>query len=310
MAAGSGWSSTASTIRPTSGSNGHQVGGLTYLFARSAHDVTEWIAEKGENALAVKITPMPVPGSPGQGSRRGVLGGRGRGSDEPQLAHVSGRFGVDWTPAAGAGPGLGDLDHVRLRSTGPVVIGDPRVDTVLPDLPDTSVAELTLTVPVRNADAVEHTTTVSASFGDVRVTKAVTVPQAAERRRHLRPGRLQPVAAAQPRTVVAQRARQPRRRTTMPTLAASVRTESDRRTTRFGIRQFGYEYDVPLPFTSSGDACTQSLEVGRQQARYVRVRCLTRATDWGNSLWTLSVTDSGRPGTTSLCTRAPPPPRR
>lgn len=82
------------------------------------------------------------------------------------------------------------------------------------------------------------------------------------------------------------------------TLAASVDgAESNRRTTRFGIRQFGYEYDVPLPFTSSGDACTQSLAVGRQQARYVRVRCLTRATDWGNSLWTLSVTDSGRPGT-------------
>ncbi len=45
--------------------NGNHVGGLTYPFARSAHDVTAFLATHGANALAVKITPMPVPGSPG-----------------------------------------------------------------------------------------------------------------------------------------------------------------------------------------------------------------------------------------------------
>lgn len=73
--------------------------------------------------------------------------------------------------------------------------------------------------------------------------------------------------------------------------------ESDRRTTRFGIRQFGYEYEVPLPFANSGDAYTQSVSFARQQARYVRIKCLTRASGWGYSLWTLAVRDSARPAT-------------
>ncbi|MET9032748.1 discoidin domain-containing protein [Streptomyces mirabilis] len=276
--------------------NGHQVGGLTYPFARSAHDVTEWIAEKGRNALAVKITPMPVPGSPGDKGPAGeswVDAGAGQMNlNSPTYLAAS---GWDWM-AAVRDRVSGIWNHVRLRSTGPVVIGDPRVDTVLPDLPDTSVAELTLTVPVRNADSVERTTTVSASFGDIRVSKAVTVPAGRSVDVTFAPDAFSRLRLRDPALWWPNGLGSPALHDL--TLAASVDgTESDRRTTRFGIRQFGYEYDVPLPFTSSGDACTQSLEVGRQQARYVRIRCLTRATDWGSSLWTLSVTDSGRPGT-------------
>jgi len=38
------------------------------------------------------------------------------------------------------------------------------------------------------------------------------------------------------------------------TLSRRSTAESDRRTTRFGIRRFGYEYAIPLPFAASGDA--------------------------------------------------------
>ena len=47
--------------------------------------------------------------------------------------------GWDWMPAV-RDRVSGIWNHVRLRSTGDVVIGDPRVDTVLPDLPDTTSA--------------------------------------------------------------------------------------------------------------------------------------------------------------------------
>ncbi|MGW6258193.1 discoidin domain-containing protein [Streptomyces sp. NPDC055085] len=275
--------------------NGKQVGDLLYPFARSAHDVTKLLEARGENALAVKITPMPVPGSPGDKGPAGEAwvdaGANQMNLNSPTYLASS---GWDWMPAV-RDRVAGIWNHVRLRSTGQVVIGDPRVDTVLPDLPDTSTAELTIVVPVRNADSADHKATVTAAFGSVRVSRTVTVPA----------GRSVEVVFA-PDAFSGLRLRNPElwwpnglgsaRLHDLTLVAVVDDSESDRRETRFGIRQFGYEYDVPLPFVASGDAYTQSVDVGAQQARHVRVRCLTRATDWGSSLWTLSVFDSARPG--------------
>ncbi|GHH83479.1 hypothetical protein GCM10018793_45680 [Streptomyces sulfonofaciens] len=275
--------------------NGRHVGGLTYPFARSAHEVTQLLDTGGGNALAVKITPMPVPGSPGDKGPAGeswVDAGAGQMNlNSPTYLASS---GWDWMPAV-RDRVSGIWNHVRLRSTGHVLVGDPRVDTVLPDLPDTSTAELTIVVPVRNADTADHSATVSAAFEGVRVSQTVTVPA----------GRSVDVTFA-PDAFHALRLRNPRlwwpNGLGSPdlhdlTLTAAVDgKESDRRTHRFGIRQFGYEYKVPLPFTGSADAYTQSVDVGAQHAQHVRIRCLTRATDWGSSLWTLSVFDGNRPG--------------
>lgn len=275
--------------------NGTRVGALTYPFARAAFDVTRQLSAGGENGLAVRITPMPVPGSPGDKGPQGEAwvdaGAQQMNLNSPTYLAAS---GWDWMPAV-RDRAAGIWNHVRLRSTGHVVIGDPRVDTVLPKLPDTSVAELTVVVPVRNADTSDRRTTVTAAFGGVRVSRTVTV----------KAGESLDVSFA-PDEFSRLRLRDPELwwpnglgEATLHelTLTASVDgRESDRRTTRFGIRQFGYEYDVPLPFTSSGDAYTQTVTFDRQQARHVRVRCLTRATSWGSSLWTLSVRDSSRPG--------------
>nr|WSX74698.1 discoidin domain-containing protein [Streptomyces sp. NBC_00899] len=274
--------------------NGSHVGGLTYPFARSAHDVTALLADDGGNALAVKITPMPIPGSPGDKGPAGeswVDAGAGQMNlNSPTYLAVS---GWDWMPAV-RDRVSGIWNHVRLRSTGDVLIGDPRVDTVLPNLPDTSVAEVTLTVPVRNAADTDRTATVSASFDDVQVSRTVTVPA----------GRSLDVTFA-PDAFSRLRLRDPKLwwpvglgEASLHDLAMTVSvggTQSDRRTTRFGIRQFGYEYAVPLPFSGTGDAYTQSVDVGPRSARYVRVHCLTRATGWGASLWTAAVVDSAQP---------------
>lgn len=168
-AAGCGWSSTASTTRRTSGSTASAwAGRLTYPFARSAHDVTALVADRDDHALVVRNTPMPVPGSPGDKGPAGeswVDAGAGQMNlNSPTYLAVS---GCDWMPAV-RDRAAGIWNHVRLRSTGDIVIGDPPVDTVLPRLPDTSVAELTFTVPVRNVGATGHRATVSVALDERR----------------------------------------------------------------------------------------------------------------------------------------------
>ncbi|MFJ1870603.1 discoidin domain-containing protein [Streptomyces chartreusis] len=275
--------------------NGKQVGDLTYPFARSAFDVTRHLDAHDENALAVRITPMPVPGSPGDKGPEGEAwvdaGAQQMNLNSPTYLASS---GWDWMPAV-RDRAAGIWNHVRLRSTGHVVIGDPRVDTVLPKLPDVSVAEVTVVVPVRNADDTDRRATVTAAFDGVRVSKAVTVKAGESVDVVFAPDAFQQLRLRDPKLWWPNGLGRPHLHDLTLTASADGQ-ESDRRTTRFGIRQFGYEYDTPLPFTASGDAYTQTVTFDRQQAQHVRVRCLTRATSWGSSLWTLAVGDSARPG--------------
>ncbi|EGX57713.1 glycosyl hydrolase [Streptomyces zinciresistens K42] len=276
--------------------NGKRVGTVTYPFARAALDVTELLADRGENALAVRITPMPYPGSPADKGPAGLAfvdaGANMMNRNSPTYLAAS---GWDWMPAV-RDRAAGIWNHVRLRSTGAAVLGDPRVDTRLPGLPDTSTAELTVVVPVRNADSASRSVTVAAELLGTRLTRTVTVaagestdvtftPQSHSRLRLRKPKLWWPNGYGQPDLHGL-------------ALTASVAGQvSDRRTTRFGIRQYGYEYDVPLTFQSGSDSYAQTVEPGRQSARHVRIRCLTRATSWGSSLWSLSVVDSASPGT-------------
>ncbi|WP_037908870.1 discoidin domain-containing protein [Actinacidiphila yeochonensis] len=276
--------------------NGAAAGSMTYPFARAALDVTALLAAKGPQALAVRISPMPYPGSPGDKGPEGLsfvdAGANTMNRNSPTYLASS---GWDWMPAV-RDRAAGLWNHVRLRSTGHAVIGDPRVDTVLPDLPDTRTAELTLTVPVRNADTAEHQVAVTASFAGVRVTQQVTVPAGGSVDAVFSPSAYGQLRLRDPRLWWPNGYGSPELYDLE--LQASVGGRaSDRRSTRFGIRQFDYAFDTPLPFTSGGDAYTQSVDLGPRTARYVRVRCLTRATGWGSSLWTLAVVDSSAPGT-------------
>ncbi|MFF4354426.1 glycoside hydrolase, partial [Streptomyces sp. NPDC001530] len=283
--------------------NGHGMGEVTFPFARSAHDITNLLTTEGGNALAVRISPMPVPGSPGDKGPAGEAwvdaGANTMNLNSPTYLASS---GWDWMPAV-RDRAAGIWNHVRLRSTGHIVLGDPRVDTVLPALPDLSVAELTLTVPVRNADSAAHETTVTAEFGDVRVSRTVTVPAGEDIDVIFAPDAFAALRMRNPELWWPNGLGEPALHDLILTARAGG-AESDRRTTRFGIRQFGYAYDTPLNFVPSSDAYTQTVRLGARQARHIRVRCLTRATSWGSSLWTLSAYDSARPGT-DLALHAP-----
>ncbi|WP_433340059.1 discoidin domain-containing protein [Streptomyces sp. CA-253872] len=276
--------------------NGRRAGELSHPFARAALDVTALLATHGENALAVRVSPMPVPGSPGDKGPAGEswvdAGAEQMNKNSPTYLASS---GWDWMPAV-RDRGAGIWNHVRLRATGQVVIGDPRVDTVLPKLPDTSVAEVTVIVPVRNADTRDHSVRVEAAFDGVKVARNVTVRAGEETEAVLAPDAFTALRLRHPKLWWPNGLGEPHLYGLR--LTASVDgTESDRRTTRFGVRQFGYAYEIPLPFGTAEDAAVQSVDLGRRSARYVRLNCGERATDWGFSLWTLAVRDSERPGT-------------
>ncbi|GHG99785.1 discoidin domain-containing protein [Streptomyces lanatus] len=275
--------------------NGSPVGDVTFPFARAAFDVTKLLTGTGEQALAVRITPMPFPGSPGDKGPAGLAfvdaGANMMNRNSPTYLAAS---GWDWMPAV-RDRAAGIWNHVRLRSTGATVLGDPRVDTRLPDLPDTGTAELTIVVPVRNADSDSRRVTISAAFDGVRLTRTVTVPGGATADVTFSPAAHPQLRLRNPKLWWPNGYGDPALHRL--TLTASVAgQESDRRTTRFGIRQFGYEYDVPLTFQSGGDAYAQTVDLTRQKARHIRILCRTRATDWGSSMWGLSVLDSSSPG--------------
>ncbi|MEW2549701.1 discoidin domain-containing protein [Streptomyces sp. NPDC047002] len=273
---------------------GHRVGGLTYPFARAAHDVTGLVAHGGAQALAVQVSPMPHPGSPGDKGPEGLsfvdAGANTMNRNSPTYLAAS---GWDWMPAV-RDRAAGIWNHVRLRSTGHAVIGDPRVDTVLPGLPDTRTAEVTVVVPVRNADTADHRVTVTASFDRVRVSRTVAVPAGGSADVVFAPDAYPALRLRDPALWWPNGYGEPALHDLTLTAEVGGR-ESDRRTTRFGIRQFGYAYEVPLAFAATGDSYTQSVDVGSRTARHVRVRCLTRATSWGSSLWGLSVFDAAAP---------------
>jgi Exo-beta-D-glucosaminidase Ig-fold domain/F5/8 type C domain/Glycosyl hydrolases family 2/Glycosyl hydrolases family 2, sugar binding domain len=273
--------------------NGVPVGSLTHPFARAAFDVSAALkAGKSTHALAVKVTPMPHPGSPGDkgDSGQAFVQSANLYLDSPTLLAAS---GWDWMPAV-RDRAAGIWNHVRLRSTGDAVIGDPRVESKLPKLPDTSVAEVTITVPVRNVGSVDRAVAVRAAFGKVTVSQTVMVK------------------AGKQANVTFAPAQHPALRLTKPKLwwpngygdpdlhelaitASLGSAVSDRRTVRFGIRQFGYSFDIPIKIDPNTNSASQTVDIPAQSSRYLRIQCGRRATGWGDSLWTLSVVDSRNP---------------
>jgi hypothetical protein len=283
--------------------DGTNVGTLTHPFARAAFDITGALkADTSEHAIAVQISPMPHPGTPGDKSSNGntfVQSGE-LFLDSPTYLAAS---GWDWMPAV-RDRAAGIWNHVRLRSTGDAVIGDPHVTTTLPNLPDTSVAQITIAVPVSNVGTAARTITVTAAFDGVSVSGSANVPAGQAATISLTPADHPQLTVRQPRLWWPNGYGEPALHELE--ISASIGgSVSDRRQHRFGIREFGYSYDEPIVITPPGksplnftnDQGPQTVNFARQQARFVRIQCGTRATGWGDSIWTLSVFDSSAPST-------------
>jgi hypothetical protein len=127
--------------------NGHSLGAIKGAFIRGVFDVTGILKPGQTNALAVRISPPPHPGIPQEQSIKGGPGENGgiMCLDGPTFVATE---GWDWIP------GVRDRDTgiwqpVTLTASGAVKIDDPQVVTRLP-LPDTSSADVEVTVPLEN----------------------------------------------------------------------------------------------------------------------------------------------------------------
>jgi F5/8 type C domain/Exo-beta-D-glucosaminidase Ig-fold domain/Glycosyl hydrolases family 2 len=271
--------------------NGVNVGTFAHPFARAAFDVTDALKGHAEHVVAVKINPMPHPGTPGDKGSDGntFLQSAHSYLDSPTYLAVS---GWDWMPAV-RDRVSGIWNHVRLRSTGTAVVGDPHVTTTLPKLPDTGRAEVTIAVPVRNVGNTKAAVTVRAKFDGFSGERTVTVAAGATTT-----VTFPAISVSRPKLWWPNGYGDPHLYRLKVTASLHGRV-SDERTSTFGIRQFGYDWHQPVvispagkpPLEFDGDRATQTVTFDRQHKRYVRIQGGQRATQWGISMYTLAVTD-------------------
>ena len=153
--------------------NGQSLGTIKGAFIRGVFDVTDVLKAGQVNVLAVRVSPPPHPGIPHEQS---VLGGPGENGgmmclDGPTFVATE---GWDWIPAI-RDRNTGIWQPVTLTATGVIKIGDPQVVTRLP-LPDTSRADIEITVPLENASDKAVRGTITATIEQTVVTKEVSVP--------------------------------------------------------------------------------------------------------------------------------------
>ncbi len=151
--------------------NGQSLGSIKGAFIRGVFDVTNVMKADHANVLAVRISPPPHPGIPQEQSIKGGPGENGGMMclDGPTFVATE---GWDWVPAI-RDRDSGIWQPVTLRATSAVKIGDAQVVTTLP-LPDTSSADVEITVPLENLSNSPVSGTLKASFGDAVITKQVT----------------------------------------------------------------------------------------------------------------------------------------
>jgi beta-galactosidase/beta-glucuronidase len=153
--------------------NGESLGIITGAFIRGVFDVTNILKPGQTNVLAVRISPPPHPGIPQEQSVKGGPGENGgiMCLDGPTFVATE---GWDWIPAI-RDRDSGIWQPVTLTATASVKIGDPQIVTTLP-LPDTSRAEVEITVPLENFSGSPVQGTLNASFEQVSVSKNITIP--------------------------------------------------------------------------------------------------------------------------------------
>jgi beta-galactosidase/beta-glucuronidase len=152
--------------------NGHRAGDMQGAFIRGQFDVTS-LLQSGNNVIAVRVSPPPHPGIPHEQSIAAGAGPNGgkQTMDGPTFFATE---GWDWIPAI-RDRNTGLWQNVTLSATDNVRIGDTRVVTRLPDA-NNDRAEIDVDVPLANASNAPVTGRVQIGFGDVTITKDVSVP--------------------------------------------------------------------------------------------------------------------------------------
>uniref|UniRef100_UPI00345B868D glycosyl hydrolase 2 galactose-binding domain-containing protein n=1 Tax=Novosphingobium sp. TaxID=1874826 RepID=UPI00345B868D len=214
--------------------NGVRAGDLTGAFIRGQF---RFAPVAGRNAVAIRVSPPPHPGTPHEESVSA-----GPGENGGQLAIDGPTFvateGWDWIPGI-RDRNTGLWQPVELRLTGPLEIGDPAVITDLP-LPRTDSAEIHVTVPVRNLGAAPLDATVTVAFDGIEVRRTERIAPGESRALRFTPATDPALRVAHPKLWWPNGYGDPVLHT-MRITAAGPAGPSDLRSLRFGIREVSYD---------------------------------------------------------------------
>jgi len=157
--------------------NGEKLGRIEGGFMRGRFDVTRLLHPGEKNALAVRIEKTATPGSVKEKTYENPdKNGGALGADNPTY-HAT--IGWDWIPTM-RGRDTGIWKDVYLAVSGPVTIESPFVASSM-SLPDTSRADVSVTVTLRNYETRAVNGTLRGRFGDVRFETPVALDPSAEK---------------------------------------------------------------------------------------------------------------------------------
>lgn len=135
--------------------NGQQIADssqMVGMFAEYNFDVSDKVIVGEENILAVKIYPLDYPGLPSEEQLEAMGDFHPNGGPTGDIGKnvtMMCSVGWDWVPPA-RDRNIGIWQPVYLRTSGKVTISRPRIITELPNLPDTSVARISLDLSLAN----------------------------------------------------------------------------------------------------------------------------------------------------------------
>ncbi|HEX5644581.1 MAG TPA: glycoside hydrolase family 2 protein, partial [Erythrobacter sp.] len=220
--------------------NGERIGNIEGAFTRGRFVLPARFQTGARIAVAVRLTPPPHPGLAHEES---LTAGPGLNGGEMTIdgPTFSASEGWDWIPSV-RDRNTGVWQDVLLQATGDVRLGDPHVNTVLPN-PDNSLAELTFMIPVVNDSSAECEVEVEARFGDVTLRQTVRVAPGATTAARFSPDRFPALRIRNPQLWWPNGYGAPvLHDLTMTTRVAGAL--SDTRAIRFGIREVSYELSL------------------------------------------------------------------
>jgi exo-1,4-beta-D-glucosaminidase len=141
--------------------NGAQISDSTQMagmFAQYSFDITKYVKAGSDNAVAVKIYPLDYPGLPAAEQLKAFgdfFQNGGPTGDIGKNVTMLCSVGWDWVPPV-RDRAIGIWLPVYLRTTGGVTIADPKVVTLLPALPDTTKATVSLSFNLNNHAAADQ----------------------------------------------------------------------------------------------------------------------------------------------------------
>lgn len=136
--------------------NGHPIADSTQMagmFGQYSLDISKVVKAGNVNGLAVKIYPLDYPGTPSEEQLKAMgpfFENGGPTGDIGKNVTMLCSVGWDWIPPV-RDRNIGIWQPVYLRTSGAVTIGQPHLVTTLPSLPDTSTADLFLSLKLSNA---------------------------------------------------------------------------------------------------------------------------------------------------------------